>query len=222
MGMCPDCSFSLGRDDVTIAPCAPDELSVELGADFLSPHMLMRSSRFFYPLAELEAWEANLPSEAQLAAIRSSPCILVPPPPQDFILSLKELNLLVDGFFSRGLKRTLNTDPFAEATDTITRPYALRKNTLARSMQKGLRAQEALIAPGECLPTVLEVAWAVACFHLVRDRWLFEHTFLRTSTGEGRERVIIGMTGNGGCTVKRNVGDDTCHKDLGITTVWRL
>lgn len=184
--------------------------------------MLMRDGQFFYPLEEVEAWEANLPTASQLSRYKEGAIVLVPPPPADFTLSLRNLSATLPGFFTRGIKQVLASAPFAQEVEKIERPYALRKITLARSMSKGMSAQQALIAEGEALPTALEVAWAMACYYFVRDRHLFEHTYVRSGTGVGKDRILIGMTSNKGCTVKRNVGDDACQKDLGITSVWRL
>lgn len=207
---------------MTDNPSSFNEAQTILGPDFITPHALMQETRFFYPLEEVEAWERMLPPGNVLTQLKLASAILVPPPPADFTLSLSALDTLVPDLFGRGVRQTLRTEPFAQVEQKIDRPFAVRARPLARSDKKGLSGQLQLLGKDQTLPTALELAWALTCAYVVSDRRLFEHSVVRTDTGRGEGRVLIGGNVPGGYIVKRGVGDMLCKEALGITNIWRF
>lgn len=197
------------------------EVAAIFGEDFITPHRLMRASRFVYRPEEIEAWSAALPSAETVERLRNLRVIVVPPPPVDLPLSLRELDIVVPGLFSKGVKQALREAAYAKEVAEIRRPYVLRKGPLPRSKQKGLSAQAHLPGPGEELPTALHLAWALCCFNLVTDNRLYEGILLRTATGCEKERVIIGNTAADGCVVRRGILDSACRENLAITSMWQ-
>jgi hypothetical protein len=193
-----------------------------LKEDFISPMEIEACRGLVYPDADLRRLRTRLPDHQGLEWCRDNGMVLMAGPPTPMTM-LDVRSVHADFFYAKGPEQDDDgwydeaNEEFAR-TDKVEALYwiAFRKELVEDSLNKTWPDQAALIADPMMLPNAAEVTWVLTTFKAVRDIYLLDEFYVRTSsTSSLSGRVCIGDFGTDGLNVYNYWGDDCCPR-LGV------
>lgn len=223
---CPKLSDTTATTVTPTAPavartlCAAYQEAVEvLGDDLLIPEEIMEDREgIVYTADQLTEFENSLPSKEELVWLRDNGFILVPGPHKPLsCLDIRTLN--PQYFYSKtGGWYAEDQQKFSREEKVTTKWLKLRKGPVPNSTRKNWDEQMALVSGVEYVPNDAEVEWGVTTFKAVRDIYLLQGIYVRTSSrvSDGY-RVYVGCFGQGGLSVG-NCWDVDRDDGLGVAS----
>jgi hypothetical protein len=181
-----------------------------LGADFISADEITTARGLAYTEDQLIELGKKLPDQATLEAIRDNGMILVAGPPTAMtMLDVRAVH--TDFFYSKGPEQD-DSGWYDKANEKFARTdkvealtwIAFRKEPVEGSLNKTWSDQQALVAEPMVVPNAAEATWALTTYKAVRDIYLLESLYVRTSSlDSGGLRVGVGRFVAGGLYVYR-------------------
>lgn len=195
-----------------------------LGVDFITPEEVAKARGIVYGAEQLELLAGNIPPAETLHWLKGNDFALMPcPPDAKSILDVRALN--PDYFYSKGPDKD-DSGWYDEANEKFARNdkvealcwIALRKEPVENSLNKTWTYQQALVAEPMMVPNAAEATWALTTYKAVRDIYLLEDLYVRTSScdSDGR-RVVLGDFDAGGLRVSYGWGGNR-YSDLGVAS----
>ncbi len=159
-----------------------------MGKDFISAEEIAASRGLSYTERQLIELGKNLPNQAMLEALRDNGMMLVAGPPT--AMSMLDIRTVHTDFFcSKGPDQD-DSGWYDEANEKFARSdkvealcwIALRKEPVEDSLNKTWLDQQALVTEPMMIPNVAEATWALTTYKAVRDIYLLEDFYVRTSS----------------------------------------
>lgn len=185
-----------------------------LGNDFISADEIATARGLAYTEDQLIELGRKLPDQATLEQLRDSGMMLVAGPPT--AMSLIDVRAVhADFFYSKGPDQDDEgwyddaSEKFAK-TDKVEALcwIALRKEPVEDSLSKDWTEQQALVKEPMVIPNAAEAVWALTTYKAVRDIYLLEDVYVRTSSVDSDgDRVSVGGFDSGGLDVRSYWGD---------------
>jgi len=194
-----------------------------LGKDFISADEIAASRGLSYTEDQLIELAKSLPDQTTLEQLRDSGMMLVAGPPT--AMSLVDVRALhADYFYSKGPDQDDSgwyddaSEKFAKTDKVEALAWiAVRKEAVEDSFSKNWQEQQALVTEPMTIPNVAEAAWALSTYKAVRDVYLLENLYVRTSSVDsGGYRVGVGGFGADGLGVDSD-WDVGRHSSLGVS-----
>ncbi len=186
-----------------------------LGDDFISPKEIMKSRKgIVYTDKQFSYFKKTIPSKEILEWCSDNNYMLVAGP--NLPMSLLEIYNLKKSYFyltDGGLMANQNLciDDKAEI-----RWYMIRKELIPNSTFKSWEEQKSLISEIEIVPNEAEFVWAVTTYKAVRDIYLFNKIYARTSSlARNGFPVHIGAFDESGLYIS-NYWNSTSNEDIGL------
>jgi hypothetical protein len=171
-----------------------------LGLDFISADEIAAKRGISYTEDQLIDLGKKLPDQATLEAIRDAGMMLVAGPPT--AMSLIDVRAVhADFFYSKGPDKD-DSGWYDDADEKFARNdkvealcwIALRKEPVENSLNKTWPDQQALVAEPMVVPNAAEAVWALTTYKAVRDIYLLEDIYVRTSSLDSDgHRVGVGI-----------------------------
>ena len=194
-----------------------------LGNDFISADEIAAKRGISYTEDQQIDLGKKLPDQATLEAIRDAGMMLVAGPPTAMsLIDVRALNS--DYFYSKGPDKD-DSGWYDEANEKFARNdkvealcwIALRKEPVEDSLNKTWPDQQALVAEPMMVPNAAEATWALTTYKAVRDIYLLEDLYVRTSSvGSDGRRVDVGHFDAVGLYVSVYWGGRR-YSDLGVS-----
>ena len=187
--------------------------------------MLFRSAKRGISYTEDQQIELGkkLPDQATLEAIRDAGMMLVAGPPT--AMSLIDVRALdPDYFYSKGPDKD-DSGWYDYADEKFARNdkvealcwLALRKEPVEDSLNKTWPDQQVLVAEPMMVPNAAEATWALTTYKAVRDIYLLDELYVRTSSLDSDgNRVYVGNFDADGLRVNF-YWDDNRNSNLGVS-----
>ncbi len=194
-----------------------------LGNDFISADEIMTARGVQYTEDQLIELGRKLPDQATLEAIRDAGMMLVAGPPT--AMSMLDVRAVhADFFYSKGPEQD-DSGWYDDAGEKFARNdktdalgwIAFRKEPVEDSLSKNWEEQQALVAEPMMIPNAAEATWALTTFKAVRDIYLLDELYVRTSSVDSDgDRVDVGDFDADGLDV-RSYWDDHRDSSLGVS-----
>ena len=171
-----------------------------LGLDFISADEIAAKRGISYTEDQLIDLGKKLPDQATLEAIRDAGMMLVAGPPTAMSL-LDVRSLHADYFYSKGPDKD-DEGWYDDASEKFSRNdkvdalcwIALRKEPVEDSLNKTWPDQQALVKEPMVVPNAAEAVWALTTYKAVRDIYLLDDLYVRTSSLDSDGgRVHVGV-----------------------------
>jgi hypothetical protein len=192
-----------------------------LGRDFISPQEIAAARGLRYSLQRLAHFGQTLPCREALEGCRDNGMMLVAGPPMP--TSLVDVRALhADSFYAKGPDHHdacwYDDETFAKTDKVEALTWiALRKEAVVSSFSKSWSEQRALVQEPMVIPNVAEVAWALTTYKVVRDVYLLEDLYVRTSSVDAHGRhVFVGAFDADGLGVYSHWGGER-YSRLGVS-----
>lgn len=194
-----------------------------LGKDFISADEIAASRGLSYTEDQLIELGKKLPDQATLEQLRDSGMMLVAGPPT--AMSLVDVRALhADYFFLKGPDQDVGAwyddanEKFSK-TDKVEALgwIAVRKEAVEDSFSKNWSEQQELVKEPMVIPNAAEAVWALTTYKAVRDVYLLDELYVRTSSvvSDGSRVYVGGFDADGLCV---NVHwDDDRYSYLGVS-----
>ncbi len=194
-----------------------------LGADFISADEIATARGLAYTEDQLTELGKKLPDQATLEALRDNGMMLVAGPPTAMtMLDVRAVH--ADYFYSKGPEQN-DSGWYDEANEKFARTdkvealcwIAFRKEPVEDSLNKTWSDQQALVVEPMMVPNAAEATWALTTCKAVRDIYLLDNLYVRTSSLDSDgHRVYVGVFDAGGLNVYSDWDDDR-NGDLGVS-----
>lgn len=191
-----------------------------LGADFISPEEVANSLKsIVYTDEQLTRFGDTLPTQDILEWCRDNNMMLVASPPTALtVLDVRAIHS--DVYDSEGGPcgwYISPTEKFACADRIEALAWiAFRKEPVEDSLNKTWTEQQALVLDPLRVPNAAEVTWALTVYKDVRDIYLLEELYVRTSSvGSGGEHYVVGCFGS-------EEDDELCLNDYWPNTNYKF
>lgn len=187
-----------------------------LADDFITPEEIANARGLIYTDEQLEVLEKNLPTLEIIAWCHGNNFILIPNPPN--AMSLLDVRDLKRELFCSKEGGWYADHSFAKNDKTEVATWlAIRKGIVPNSISKKWKEQLPLITDIERVPNAAEFSWALTTYKEVRDIYLMENVYARTSSiNSDGTRVRLGVFDSDGLIVD-NYWDDDRHSFLGVS-----
>lgn len=194
-----------------------------LGEDFISADEIAASRGLSYTEGQFIELSKNLPDQAILEQLRDSGMMLVAGPPTK--MSLADVRDVRPEFlFSKGPDQDDSgwydepSEKFAKADKVEALAWiAVRKMAVEDSFSMNWQEQQALVQEPMVIPNAAEAVWALTTYKAVRDVYLLNDRYVRTSSVDSDgERVYVGGFGAAGLGVYVSWGDGR-YAGLGVS-----
>lgn len=191
--------------------------------DFVSPQEISASCGVLYTERQLYEFDSSLPDLPVIEHLRDNGMMLVAGPPT--AMSLVDVRALhADYFYSKGPDQDDSgwydepSEKFA-TTDKVKALawIAVRKEAVEDSFSKNWSGQRALVQAPMVIPNAAEAVWALTTYKAVRDVYLLENRYVRTSSVDSDDdHVYVGYFCAAGLRV--NLGwDGEWYSCLGVS-----
>lgn len=194
-----------------------------LGNDFITAEEITAARNLTYTKGQVGSIWKSPPDREALEWCRDNGCILLPGPPT--AMSLLDVRaLLADFFYSKGPDKGNAgwyddaSERFAHAAEVEALTWiAFRKEPVEDSLNKTWPEQQALVEGPMMVPNAAEATWALTTYKAVRDIYLLDKLYVRTSSvGSNGARVDVGRFDSDGLNVDGYWGDFQ-FSDLGVS-----
>ena len=195
-----------------------------LGNDFISADEIAKARGIAYIEDQLIDLGKKLPDQATLEAIRDAGMMLVAGPPTAMsLIDVRALN--ADFFYSKGPDKD-DSGWYDDADEKFARNdkvealcwIALCKEPVENSLNKTWQDQQALVVEPMVVPNAAETVWALTTYKAVRDIYLLDDLYVRTSSLDSDgNRVYVGNFDAKGLRVHDN-WDGFRHDYLGLAS----
>lgn len=194
-----------------------------LGRDFISPDEVAEARGLSYSKEQLKKLEETVPSRKVLKELRENNMALMPAPPEPLhMLAVRDLNSKLfysstEGWYSNKEERKA----FSETDKTSFGWLAIGKEELPDSPRKNFDEQSKLVPKNMRIPNAPEFAWFLTTYKEVRNIYLFEDMWARTSsTDSDGHHVYLDFSERGLRVYSRwDVVRDSC---LGLADAWKF
>jgi hypothetical protein len=170
-----------------------------LGNDFINPWDIVAARGLAYTPNQYSAFAATAPDEDALAWCRDNGMMLVAGPPKAMsLIGVRAVD--ADFFYSKGPEQDDSgwyDDPnerFAKTDKVEALTWiAFRKEPVEDSLNKTWPEQQALVKEPMVIPNAAEATWALTTYKAVRDIYLLDELYVRTSSVDSDGgRVYVG------------------------------
>lgn len=195
-----------------------DRARLILGKDFIPAEEISQNRGVSYSNEQLVMFAGSLPVKDELMWLRNNDYMLVAGPPAQ--MSLLEIRDIKPGYFytKTGGWYSGEKEKFSRDEKVLVAWLGLRKKPVPDSISRDWDNQNLLLTKAERTPNSAETAWGITTYKAVRDIYLLNSVYVRTSSVVSvGGRVYLGDFGPPGFGVN-DCWDGLCDSSLGLAS----
>lgn len=165
-----------------------------LGKDFISPEEIATARNLPYTDEQLVTFGNTLPAQDILEWCCDNGMMLIAGPPKS--MSLLDVRAVKTGYFhsKEGGWYADNAQKFARDDKAEPVWIAFRKEPVPFSLNKNWSEQTKLVVVPMIVPNAAEAVWCLTMYKAVRDIYLLQNLYVRTSSLDSDgDRVFVGL-----------------------------